>query len=79
MKICPVGTELFHADKGRKDRHGEANSPLVAIFRKRLINRTKRFFAIEKTLPANRYSDYPKIRSLCFAKRIHEPTSKTVK
>jgi len=29
MKICPVGAELFHADRrtdGRTDRHDEANS-----------------------------------------------------
>jgi len=25
MKICPVGAELFHADR-RTDRHDEANS-----------------------------------------------------
>jgi len=65
--------------KGRKDRHDDAKSPLFVILRKLLINRSKRFFAIEKALQANRYSDYPKIRNLCFAKRIHEPTSKTVK
>ena len=64
--------------KGRKERHGEANSPLFAMVRKRPINRTKCFFAIEKALPANRYSNCPKIRSLCFAKYIQGPTSKTL-
>ena len=39
IKIRPVGTELFHADR-RTDRHGEANSGFWQILRKSLKTAT---------------------------------------
>ena len=36
MKIRPVGAELFHADKGRTDRHDNVNRSLFVILRTRL-------------------------------------------
>jgi len=31
MKICPVGTELFHANR-QTDRHDEANSRISQFY-----------------------------------------------
>jgi hypothetical protein len=37
MKICPLGTDLFHVD-GRADGHDEANMAFRSFAKKRFIN-----------------------------------------
>jgi hypothetical protein len=64
MKICPVGTELFHADRqkdGRTERHDEATF-FFCNFAKATKNNLKKDF-VAQFIPASNQ-----------APMVHKPT-----